>query len=217
MISAKVYYYPNRMGRILLLAMEEILGRSGVNAVLNLAGLSSYINNYPPYNQDLAFSFDAIGHLQSALESAYGPRSGRGLAQRVGRASFKYGLREFGPELGLTDLAFRLLPLPGKLKGGLAAFAALFNDFTDQRVRLEPDEENIYWHIDRCPLCWGRPIQETTTISQFGGPCCHLAVGLLQEALYWLSAGKYFKVEEQKCIACGDSTCTIVINQTPMG
>ena len=216
MISEKTYYYPNRMGRILLLAMEEILGHSGVNAVLNLANLPAYINNYPAYNQDLNFSFGHISQLQIGLERAYGPRIGRGLALRVGRASFKYGLREFGPELGLTDLAFRLLPLPAKLKAGSEAFAALFNNFTDQRVRLERDEKVIYWHIERCPLCWGRQVEGNAGSVQSDGPCCHLAVGLLQEALYWISAGKYFEVEEEKCIACGDSTCTIVINQTPM-
>jgi predicted hydrocarbon binding protein len=43
-----------------------------------------------------------------------------------------------------------------------------------------------------------------------------LAVGLLQEALYWVSGGKYFHVEEKNCIASGDSTCTIVIEQAPM-
>jgi len=215
MTAQKMYYYPNRMGRILLLAMEEILGRSGVNAVLNLAHLSNYINNYPPHNQDMGFSFETISRLQAALEDAYGPRSGRGLAQRIGRASFKYGLREFGPELGLTDLAFRLLPLPAKLKSGSEAFAALFNGFTDQRVRLERDDKYIYWHIDRCPLCWDRQSQ-ATAVHFSGGPCCNLAVGLLQEALYWLSAGKSFEVKEEKCIACGDSTCTIIINQTPM-
>jgi predicted hydrocarbon binding protein len=202
------YFYSNRMGRVILLAMEEILGHSGVNAVLNLANLPEYINDYPPYNQDLNFPFEHISHLQVALESAYGPRAGRGLAVRVGRACLKYGLREFGPELGLTDLAFRLLPLQTKLKNGSEAFAALFNNFTDQQVRLERDEKYIYWHIERCPLCWER---------QASGPCCHLAVGLLQEALFWVSGGKYFEVEEKKCIACGDSTCTILINRTPMG
>ena len=216
MISEKSYYYPNRMGRILLLAMEEILGRGGVNAVLNLANLPAYINNYPPYNQDRDFSFEHISLLQIGLERAYGPRTGRGLAQRVGRASFKYGLREFGPELGLTDLAFRLLPLQAKLKAGSEAFAALFNKSTDQRVHLERDEKAIYWHIDCCPLCWERRTAGDSTSVQSNGPCCHLAVGLLQEALYWISGGKYFEVEEEKCIACGDSTCTIVINQTPM-
>jgi predicted hydrocarbon binding protein len=205
--SEKQYFYPNRMGRVVLLAMEEILGRGGVNAVLNLAGLSVYINDYPAYNQDLKFPFVHLSLLQSSLESAYGPRAGRGLALRVGRACLKYGMREFGPELGLTDLAFRLLPLQTKLKTGSEAFAALFNKYTDQQVRLERDEKTIFWHIDRCPLCWER---------QAESPCCHLAVGLLQEALFWVSGGKYFEVEEKKCIACGDSACTILIDRTPM-
>jgi hypothetical protein len=38
----------------------------------------------------------------------------------------------------------------------------------------------------------------------------------LQEALFWLSGGKVFNVEEKTCIAAGDETCTIVIDQTPM-
>ena len=42
------------------------------------------------------------------------------------------------------------------------------------------------------------------------------AVGLLQEALYWLSGGKVFNVEEIACIARGDAACTIVIDQTPL-
>src|ERR1035437_6640025 len=144
------YFYSNRMGRVILLAMEEILRHSGVNAVLNLMKLPEYINHYPPYNQDLHFPFEHISSLQVGLEEVYGPRAGRGLAVQVGRACLKYGLREFGPELGLTDLAFRLLPLQTKLKNGSEAFAALFNNFTDQRVRLEREEKYIYWHIERC-------------------------------------------------------------------
>ena len=202
------YFYPNRMGRIILLGLEEILGHSGVNAVLNLAHLPAYINDYPAYNQDMRFPFEHISRLQTGLESEYGPRAGRGLAVRVGRACLKYGLREFGPELGLTDLAFRMLPLQVKLATGSEAFAALFNNYTDQRVRLERDENTITWLIERCPVCWHR---------QADAPCCHLAVGLLQEALYWVSGGKYFEVEEKACVACGDSACKIIINRTPIG
>jgi predicted hydrocarbon binding protein len=207
MNSATIYFYPNRMGRIVLLAMEEILGHIEVNAVLNLAHLPNYIDQYPANNQELKFPFEHISRLQIALESAYGARAGRGLSLRVGRACLKYGLREFGPELGLTDLAFRLLPLPKRLKVGSEALAGLFNQFTDQRVNLEVDEKQLTWHIERCPLCWER---------QADGPCCDMAVGLLQEASYWVSGGKTFLVEEKNCIACGDSTCTIVIDRTPM-
>ena len=47
---ADEYYYPNIWGRSILTAAEDILGEKGVNALLNLAGLEQYINNYPPDN-----------------------------------------------------------------------------------------------------------------------------------------------------------------------
>jgi hypothetical protein len=37
--------------------MEEVMGRNGVNAVLNLASLSSLVENYPPDNTSLGFAF----------------------------------------------------------------------------------------------------------------------------------------------------------------
>ena len=201
------YSYPNRMGRVVQLAMEEILGRAGENTVLNRADLPECGNNFPSCDQDQPSSYMHISALQAGLENVYGPRAGRGLALRVGRACLKYGLREFAPELGLSDLTFRLLPLQAKLKTGIEAFAALFNTYTDQKVRLEMDRRYIHWLIECCPLCRER---------QADVPCCHLAVGFLQEALFWISGGKYFIVEEKQCIACGDSTCTLQIDRTPL-
>jgi hypothetical protein len=202
-----VYYYPNKMGRIVLMAMEEILGRTGINAVLNLANLSRYINCYPHNNLDLQFDFSEMGKIQAALESMYGPLGGRGVALRSGRACFKYGLREFGPMIGITDLTFRLLPLSEKLSVGAAFFAEMFNRFSDQRVHVEETRERFLWRIERCPVCWGRHTDVTV---------CHLAVGLLQEALYWVSGGKFFIVEETHCVAMGDLTCTIAIDKQPV-
>ena len=207
MIASDTFYYPNRMGRIILLSMEEVMGRNGVNAVLKLASLSDLIENYPSDNTELAFPFKTLGGITDMLESAYGPHGGRGLALRIGRACFNYGVRQYGTQLGLTEMAFRLLPLPMKVNAGAKVFAELFNNLTDQRVRVEEADGKLLWHIDRCPLCWERKAQD---------PVCHLAVGLLQEALYWLSGGKVFNVEEQTCIATGDTTCTIVIDQTPI-
>jgi predicted hydrocarbon binding protein len=200
------FYYPNKMGRIILLAMEEILGRNGINAVLNHTNLQTWINNYPPNNLDMAFPFSDLSRIQVGLEEIYGPRGGQGLSLRIGQASFKYGLREFGPMLGITDMAFRLLPLPTKLSSGAEIFADTFNKFTDQRVRIEDTEDKIFWHIERCPVCWERKTDR---------PSCNLAVGILQEALYWISGGKFFNIEEIACIAQGDPTCTIVIDKPP--
>jgi hypothetical protein len=201
------FYYPNRMGRIILMSLEEIIGRNGVNAVLNRVDLRDYIGNYPPHNQDLKFPFKHVSQILGGLEALYGPHGGQGIALRGGRSCFQYGLREFAPLFGLTDLTFRLLPLRTKLKVGSNSFAEIFNRYSDQRVLIEQDSKHIYWQITRCPLCWER---HTDT------PVCHLAVGVLQEALYWVSGGKYFHLEETLCVGRGDASCTIVIDKTPL-
>ena len=201
------FFYPNQMGRIILLSMEEVMGKNGIHAVLKLASLFNLVDNYPPDNREREFSFSTISTLTDILEQVYGPRGGRGLSLRVGRACFNNGIRQYGTQMGLTEMAFRLLPLPAKVSGGAKAFAELFNMFTDQKVRLEDENGKLFWHIECCPLCWERRSQE---------PVCHLAVGLLQEALYWLSGGKVFHVEEITCIATGDETCTILIDKSPI-
>ena len=201
------YYYPQRMGRIILLAMEEVLGREGGHSILRLASLAPQPENLPAARSEKTFSFDAVSRLMESLEQAYGPQGGRGTALRIGRACFQYGLREYGSMLGLTQMAFRLLPLSSKFDAGSKSFADLFNKHTDQVVRVEQQAGRLLWHIERCPLCWGRHTTE---------PVCHLAVGLLQESLYWLSSGRIFNVEETACIARGDPACTIVIDKTPI-
>jgi predicted hydrocarbon binding protein len=201
------FFYPQKMGRIILRSMEEVISRNGLSGLLRLASLDSLIDNYPPSRADRKFPFETISLLQRMLEQAYGTRGGRGLALRIGRASFKYGLKEYGSGLGFTATAFRLLPLSTKLRSGLKSLAELFNQNTDQRVRIDEQDDQILWRVERCPLCWERRTEE---------PVCHLAVGLLQEALYWLSGGKTFNVEETTCVARGDPACTIRIDRTPI-
>jgi len=206
-VSETQYYYPNKMGRIVLIAMEEIMGHHGVNAVLNLAQLEHLVNNYPPNNLERGFTFAEFSAIQQTLDEMYGERGGRGLALRAGRETWKYALKEFMPILGITDLAVRMLPLGIKIKIGLDVFAETFNKFSDQRVRLGEDEDHFFWIIERCPICWQRT-SET--------PCCHLAVGLLEQALDWVSRGHRFKVEQISCIAVGDETCTLAITKKPV-
>jgi predicted hydrocarbon binding protein len=201
------FFYPRKMGRIILQAMEEVTGKGGVERVLTAASLQAWIENYPAPDEERSVSFEAVSQMQAALEEVYGRRGGPGLAQRIGRASFSYGLREYGSLLGLTQAAFRLLPLGTKLHNGARIFADLFNKHTDQHVRIEETEDEILWHIERCPLCWKRKAE---------APACHMAVGLLQESLYWLSGGKIFNVQETRCIASGDPACTISIGMIPI-
>lgn len=201
------FFYPNRMGRLILLALEDVLGHNGLHAVLNLAGYPHYADTPPPNTTDRQFPFAVVGGLTQAMLAMYGPRGGRGVALRVGRVLFKYGIREYGPMMGLAELTFQLLPMSIKLEKAAQAFADLFNHHTDQVVRLQETPEMLYWHVDVNPVCWGVTAE---------APVCNLSVGLIQESLLWLSGGKSFSVEERSCIACGDECCTIAIVKKPL-
>lgn len=201
------YYYPNLMGRIYLQAMEEVMGRNGLNAILNLAGLSHLINNYPPDNLEKEFEFSDFSALNGALEEMYGPRGGRGLQLRAGRAVFSLGLQGFGDLSGADDLAFRVLPLREKLKVGLPALARIFNQLSDQKTTIEDRGDYYAYSMQPCPICWGRKADH---------PICFAGRGLLEEGLYWLSGGSKFRVEEIECIAMGGEACTYAVFKEPL-
>ncbi len=200
-------YYPNMLGQIILLGLEEVLGDSGLEAVLKHADLVHLVQNFPPDNLDRDVPYTQISKMMSSLEAVYGARGGQGLAVRSGRACFKYGLRQFGQLIDISDQDFRLLPQNTKIRQGGRIFAGIFNQNTDQQVRLEEDEESFYWHMTNCPLCYHR---------HEDNPACHLAVGTLQEALNWVSGGKFFNVQETLCVAKGDPSCAISIEKVPI-
>jgi len=200
-------HFPNRLGRIVLLAFEEVMGKNGLNAALNLASLSYLINNYPTNDGEQVISFEVFSQLQSSLEQGFGPHAGRGLALRAGRVFFSNGLRTYGPELGLNDTTFRLQPPDLKLMDVLRTMTDFFNQKTDQKVSLNESENKILWKVECCPWCWGRHGFE---------PACQFAVGMLQEALYWVSGGKFYNVVEETCTAQGNPACLIVIDRKPL-
>lgn len=204
---ALAHRFPNRMRQLILCSMEEVIGKNGLSAALNLAGLASLIEDFPRADKEKILSFEMLGSLQGALEQAYGPRGGRGLAMRSGRVFFAHIVREHGPEMGLTDTAFRLQPLKQKVNVALDALANFFNQTTDQSILITETEDHLLWRVEHCPLCWKRHEHE---------PVCHFTVGMLQEGLYWVSGGKIYNVVEESCIACGDPACVITMDRIPL-
>lgn len=199
LIPISGYYYPNKFGLLVIQALKDVMGQNGINAILTLAKLEEMIDDYPPNNLEKAFDFASLSSILIALEEMYGPRGGRGLASRAGKALFADGLKDFGTLAGVGDLALRVLPVHMKAKIGLPAFATIFNQISDQKVEVEQDGEDFLWNITRCPVCWGR--------RHAAKPVCHLAGGLLEESLRWGSGGREFSVVEEKCHAFGDELC----------
>ena len=202
------YYYPNKAGLIIIKSLTNVMGKNGVNAILNLAHLGELIEHSPPDNLGREFDFADVSAINQSLEEMYGPRGGRGLALRAGRATFADVLRNFGALAGAGDLAFRVLPLQTKMRIGIPAMAKIFSQVSDQYSTVVEAESAFVYTIHRCPVCWGR--------SNLEKPVCYIAVGLLQEGLKWLSGGSEFRVNESKCIAMGDPVCEFIIQKTPI-
>jgi len=114
-----------------------------------------------------------------ALEEMYGPRGGRGLALRAGRATFADALRGFGALARRSgDLAFKVLPLAAKLKIGLPAMANIFTQFSDQISNVHEESEKYVYTLERCPMCWNRKTDRPVCYVGQGLPARGLALGV---------------------------------------
>ncbi|MBM3145248.1 MAG: hypothetical protein FJ010_09815 [Chloroflexi bacterium] len=198
------YFYPNIWGRSILTSAEEILGERGINALLNLVGLSNYIGNLPPDDIQKAFPFSHVANLQQGLYDMYGSKGARVFATRGGEETFRHSLHKYDKVQKAAQAAMSLGSTETRIKLGLQFFSKFFNTVSDQVVRIDEDEGNWYWIIERCPMCWGR---------KAGEPVCHLGVGVLNAASRWATGGKKFRIAETGCKALGEENCIYTISK----
>lgn len=201
-------YYPNRIARAFFVAMDDVMGQNGLNMLLGGANLTQYTAAPPPDNLNREFDFAAIAALSESLEQMYGPRGGRGMALRIGRAAFAHGIKGFGVMRGLGAPAFRALPLDQRIDFGLQALATVFTHFSDQTSIVAADGDALLFKVENSPFAWGRTADK---------PVCHALVGIIQEALRWASNGYEFYVREVTCRATGGDECIFRINRTAIG
>lgn len=198
-------YYPNRWVRIILETTEEIVGKNGVDALLNLAGLKQYIGNYPPDNMSKEFSFEDVGKLQKAYWDMYGERGARAFAIRAGAKTLNDGIERFGKVAMAARAALKIGSVDRRISVGLDFFAKFFNTVSDQQVSVTEDDKNWYWHIQVCPMCAGREADK---------PVCHLAVGVLQGAIEnFVDKQARFRITPTQCIAAGADEGVIEIEK----
>jgi len=202
------FYYANRLTRITLQAYEEVMGKNGINVILNRAGLSNLIDNYPPDSLERQFDFADFTAIHVALEEMYGPRGGRGLALRAGRIIFDDALKNYDVLAGIDALSFKVLPCQAKMKIVLPATAQFFSQVSDQLSTVDETNTAFIWTVQRCPICWSRKDTDK--------PVCYLFIGLLQAMLTWVSSGLEFRVNESRCCAVGDAVCEFIIQKEPV-
>lgn len=196
---------PNAALRVLLEAIEDVMGENGTKAVLNAGGLGKYIDNYPPKNLEMEATFAQYGAAQQAVEDFYGPRGARAMLLRIGRATFQFGLRDQPAILGLAGIALKALPEKTRMKLILERMAKAAVDRVNQPTVVMEEEDAYYFIVEQCPCKW-RPEHDK--------PCCYVTVGVLMESMAWIT-GNMYKVEEVACISNGAASCVYRIPKEP--
>lgn len=198
-------FYPNRWVRIILETTEDIVGESGMNALLNLASLSHYVGNYPPDDMKKGVPFADVGRLQDAYWQMYGDRGARAFAIRAGAKTFNDGLERFGKVAAAARAALKIGSVDRRISVGLEFFAKFFNTVSDQKVSVTEDDKNWYWNIHDCPMCAGRSADK---------PVCHLAVGVLQASMEnFVDKNARYRITPVQCQAMGAEQGVIEIEK----
>ncbi len=191
-----------------LVACEEILGKGGIRTVLRMADLPDLIDNYPPDNIEKAFDYTDYTSLMTALEDVYGKRGGRIMGMRIGRAMSGHMREKFGKFIGVTDIAFKVLPLHVKMHLIINAFVRILNKATDVGAKVVEQDDCYIYSLKQCPICWDR--------HDVDQPVCFNTVGFLRGLLHWISNGKEFDVREIACHAHGNEHCVFRIPKNPI-
>ena len=195
--------YPNHPTRAFLLALDDMLGKNGVNALLRIAGLQGWIEIYPAENFEREVDLSEFSSLSAALEEIYGSRGGPGLARRASKTAFDQTWKIHGALGDLQTAEFDSLPAKTRTEEGLKVFAEVLSAASDLECDIQEESNFILFRVQNCPVCWGR---------ESASPSCQGFVGLLEGCLQWLGCGKDIGITEKECAAAGGEACTFAIN-----
>lgn len=193
----------NTIVRQALAAAEEVMGTNGLNAVLRLSNLDSFVNNLPPDNLKPAIKATEYAQFNQAIEDFYG-RGGRGMLKRIGKASFQYAINEQPALLGVAGAALKLLPQKKRIKFILNSMVnALTKSNSQVEAWVEEEGDTLAYVESSCAICHSRKSDKEI---------CYLYLGSLGEAVEW-ATGKTYEITETHCMAKGDPHCRFEVGE----
>ena len=196
--------YVNAMLLQMIRGIEEVMGHNGLAAVLRLSDLDRYIETPPPNNLEFEVLAREYAALNEAIEKFTG-RAGKGMLRRIGRSSFRWGLKEQSAVMGLAGIALRVLPQPLRKRAVLLGIRKGIMD-TVPYASIDVKEENglLVFTDYACVSCHRRHSEQ---------PVCYLYAGSLQEAMAYATGKDFqdFEVLETHCLAKGDNCCRFEI------
>ena len=194
--------YPNRGARALLLGLEDLIGRHGLDTVFKIASLDHWAVEFPPDNLERDVDFAQLTALTHGLIEMYGMRSGPGLARQAVRATFVKTWGDQGLLADLKDQRFTSLPIEQQLEVGGMAAVRVFNELGNTGAKFTTSHGEVSFEFENCPYCVGM---------KSNSPICGGSAGWVEGVLALIGAESRYAVSEVSCSAMGDTCCKFVV------
>ena len=194
----------NTRVRRTMLAIQDVVGLSGLTTILRQAGLQRYANALPPANHEPGLRATEYATLIQAIENYYG-RGARGTLMRIGYASFLRLVKGQAVQAALYRAFFRLLPMQPRRLQVLRWLAG----------ELAGPGGRVTVHLDDRRITVVDHTSAATTGRQRDQEICWETVGEIKEALKW-GTGLEYEVSEMACRAKGDAACRFEVGD-PIG
>ena len=193
--------FTNALMRQALMAISDVMGEQGLKVVLRQSGLERYVDQLPPNDLEQDVSTVDYAALNRAVEEFYG-RAGKGMLQRIGRASFNYGVEEQATLMGVASTALKLMPQKVRVRFILTQMAKSLMDVNQNTyIEVQDTPQGLVLADFTCGVCCCRDTDH---------PICHLYVGSISEAVKW-ATGQDYKVRETACRAMGAEACQFLV------
>jgi hypothetical protein len=184
-------------------AVEDVLGRNGMNSVLRFAGLGDLIQNPVDYDPDERVPYEYVTKLFGGVRDILG-NSGYGVVMyRGGISAIKNVLAHSEALRGLVTM--ELDPVE-KLKLGYQAYVRNAGYDPEKTLEYLPDENQIVNHRPDCTEC-DELLKDTASLKEYTKPSCAFVRGLLQGIGDCFEKELSVIVVEEKCRLIGDDQC----------
>lgn len=179
--------------RVTLDATEEVMGKNGMKALMNYAGMSRLFENMPDYSPEKGFTDDDLKAIDQSFLKILGVSGTMALYRVIGRTTGRYPI-----ELGIFD-GFRDLPPDEKLLSVIEQIPI----FTG-RGTVFTEGDTIVYDNPLCAFCEGQESKK---------PICSFVSGLIDEFIAW-SGKEGRRAVETRCKAMGFDSCRYEILPT---
>lgn len=193
--------------RTILVGVEEIIGKNGLKTILNMAGLSQYIDNLPPSNLEKGTAkISDCSKYENAIREIFGDKGSKAILFNVGTAQAMAGIEENKELVEATLKAFEGMDNVERIRIVLNTAAAEASEQIGTEIVVTEDGDDFLYEEKQCSHCFGMKTTE---------PICHIISGFVY-ALVKIATGKGdYEVTQIKCAGMGDESC--IIRVSPKG